>query len=294
MAAIPAEYRAQRYRLLDGGHSTDTMKDINLDEALALLEASPVALLITGAGGEVRGFNRAFALLLDEKGSVSLDHVQHDSSLAPLLGPERAVNWIMPDGDARWLKVERIALGDTTGMSAHFYHDITEKLRIRRERDALAAELRELSLRDERLPSLFSQHGILVSLEPLVARSRRYNCPLSVVVMGINTRNTGQPIRAAVAAVLKNQTRWADLIGCNNQHDFILVLQESTQDSALQLINKLSSQLAVTNTGLPEPVRASYGITQCQKNDNAASLLERAESALVEARSNDSGTAIAI
>jgi len=270
------------------------MKDINLDEALALLEVCPVALLITDAGGEVRGFNRAFAFLVDESGITTLDHVQHDSSLITLLGQERAINWIMPDGDARWLKVETVTLDHTAGISARYYHDITEKFRIRRERDALAAELRELSLRDERLPSLFSQHGILVSLEPLVARSRRYNCPLSVVAMGINTRNTGQPNLAAIAAVLKNQTRWADLVGCNNRHDFILVLQESTQDSALQLINKLSRQLSVTNAGLPAPVLASYGITQCQKNDDATSLLERAESALVEARNNQSGTAIAI
>lgn len=270
------------------------MKDINLEEALALLETCPVALLITGAGGEVRGFNRAFALLIDESGVTTLDHVQYDSSLAPLLGRERAVNWIMPDGDVRWFKVETVTLGDTAAISARFYHDITEKLRIRRERDALAAELRELSLRDERLPSLFSQHGILVSLEPLVARSRRYNCPLSVVAMGLNIRNADQPTLAAVATLLKDQTRWADLIGCNNRHDFILVLQESTQDSALLLVNKLGNQLSVRNTALPEPVRASYGITQCQKNDNAASLLERAESALVEARNNRSGTAIAI
>ncbi len=108
------------------------MKDINLNEALALLEVSPMALLITGADGEVRGFNRAFALLIDENGIAALDHIQHDSSLAPLLGPERAVNWIMPDGDVRWLKVESIVLDDTTGISVRFYHDITEKLRIQK------------------------------------------------------------------------------------------------------------------------------------------------------------------
>ncbi len=222
---------------------------------LALLEASrrPVD---HRCGWRSARLQSCLRLLVDETGIVSLDHVQHDSSLAPLLGLERAVNWIMPDGDVRWLKVESVVLDNSSGISARFYHDITEKLRIRKERDALAAELRELSLRDERLPSLFSQHGILVSLEPLVARSRRYNCPLSVVAMGIESRNTAQPMLAAVAAVLKNQTRWADLVGCNNRHDFILVLQESTQDSALQLIDKLSSQLSITNS---EPAGTGTG-----------------------------------
>jgi len=48
------------------------------------------------------------------------------------------------------------------------------------------------------------------------------------------------------------------------------------------------------NEAAETPVTACYGVTQCQKNDDAASMLERAESALTEARRNDSGTSIAI
>jgi GGDEF domain-containing protein len=46
--------------------------------------------------------------------------------------------------------------------------------------------------------------------------------------------------------------------------------------------------------GQADTVTACYGVTTCQKNDNAEEMLARAEAALEEARSNHSGTAIAV
>ena len=40
------------------------MKDISLKQALALLDISPVAILLTGADGRIHGCNLAFAELL--------------------------------------------------------------------------------------------------------------------------------------------------------------------------------------------------------------------------------------
>jgi GGDEF domain-containing protein len=83
-------------------------------------------------------------------------------------------------------------------------------------------------------------------------------------------------------------------VGCNTRHDFILVLQESTRDAALRLVDKLAAEITRMNEAAETPIVACYGVTECQKNDDATAMLERAESALTEARRNDSGTAIAI
>jgi len=144
------------------------------------------------------------------------------------------------------------------------------------------------------LGSLFSRHGILVSLRPLVARSRRYNSPLSVVTMRIDTSADTGNARSRIAHLLRDQTRWADLVGCNAERDFILILQETTRDAAELLVRKLAAHLERMNADAENPVQACYGITQCQKNDDEASILERAESALAQACCNPSGTAIAI
>jgi len=188
--------------------------------------------------------------------------------------------------------VTTAVLPGASGSSARFYEDITEKLRLKKERDELGRKLAAQSLNDEEIPSLLSRHGVLVSLEPLVARSRRYNSPLSLVVMGLSVKPEHQ-LLTRVTFLLKDQTRWADRVGCNEQREFILILQETTRDAALQLVEKLATQLASIETG-EGALTACYGLTECQKNDNAASLLERAEAALFEARGNQNGTAIAV
>lgn len=272
------------------------MKDLALNEALNLLDNAPVAMLLQDADGRVRACNRAFADLAGISAEDIAGNAPHDELLAPLLGNSTLIHWITADGNERWLTMETVTIDHSPGAMARFYLDITEQLRLRKQCDALAGELSEQTIRDERLPSLLSRRGILVSLEPLVARSRRYNSPLTIVTMGISTEpESGRDeLLPGAVAVLKDQTRWADLIGCNRARDFILILQETSQDAALQLVEKLDEQVELMRASSDSSLQACYGITQCQKNDNATELLERAEAALAEARINDSGRSIAI
>jgi GGDEF domain-containing protein len=270
------------------------MYNTSLKTAHSLLDSCPVALLLVAENGDIRGFNQTFRALLGGAADTLMDAPQPDGLITPLLGPATVVNWVMPDGDERWLAVATASIEDAPGISARFFTDVTEKLRLKKERDALQVKLREQALQDEQFPSLLSRFGIQVSLEPMVSRSRRYNAPLSIITMGVETAGDRDQTLRKIVSLLSDQTRWADLLGCNANHDFILVLQEPMQDSALILVDKLAAQITRLNESAETPVAACYGVTQCQKNDDAASMLERAESALAEARRNDSGTSIAI
>lgn len=269
------------------------IKHLTREEATSLLNASPVAVLLLDRSDRLYGFNDAFARLLGDAVAgldATVDNLHNDGLLAGLLeGP--LVSWIMPDGDTRWLNVETTIVN---GLTAHFYQDVTEKLRLKQERDVCTADLQDQSLRHATLTSVLNRRGILVSLEPLVARSRRYNSPLSVVVMGTHTGPVHDALQRKLSYLLKDQTRWADLVGTNEQRDFILILQETTQDAALQLVEKLSAQLGHLGAGQGTVPTACFGVTSCQKNDDAESLLERAEGALREARGNHCGTTIAV
>ena len=259
---------------------------LTLEQATALINASPLATLLLDGDGSVQAWNAAFAGLLGEAAEAPGDEL-----LAPLLGPGTVLSWVMPDGDERWLAVETATLEDC---SVRFYQDVTEKLRLRQERDSCSAQLQDQSLHDATLTSLLNRRGILVSLDPLVARSRRYNSPLSVVAMGLEAGIAIDKTRVQISYLLKDQTRWADLVGCNHDGEFILILQETTQDSALLLVEKLTAHLKRISEDRGTAIGACYGVTQCQKNDNAELILERAEGALAEARNNQSGTAIAV
>jgi hypothetical protein len=269
------------------------MHDIPLQTTRALLHNCPLALLLVADDGAICGFNRAFRMLVGDTADTLKNATQPDGLITPLLGPGTVINWITPDGDERWLAVSITTLAEAPGLSARFYTDVTEKLRFKKERDSLQTRLAEESLKDGLLTSLLSRYGIQISIEPMVARSRRYNAHLSIVTMSIETDGDRDKTLRNIVSLLSDQTRWADLVGCNANQDFILVLQETTQDSALVLVDKLAAQIERLNETADNRLSACFGVTQCQKNDNAASMLERAESALADARSNESGTSIA-
>ena len=270
------------------------MHDITLPIAHALLDNCPLGLLLVSDDGVVRGFNQAFRNLVGDAADTLKNATRPDDLITPLLGPASVINWITPDGDERWLAVSITALAETPGLTARFYTDVTEKLRFKKERDSLQTRFAEESLKDSRLTSLLSRYGIQISLEPMVSRSRRYNTHLSIVTMGIETDRDRNNTLRNIVSLLSDQTRWADLIGCNANQDFILGLPETTQDSALLLVDKLATQIERLSASAENRINARFGVTQCQKNDDAVSMLERAESALAEAHSHESGTVIAI
>jgi GGDEF domain-containing protein len=263
------------------------LNSLTLEEAKTLMDACPLAILLLDASGSIRACNRAFASLtgvVSEMTATGPEELRKEGLLEPLLGSGTLVNWIMSDGDERWLAVETRPLTGPDGGMARFYVDVTEKLRLREERDGLRAELKQLSLKDETLTSLMNRRGLLHALEPLIARCRRYDRPLSVVAMGLGAQEERQKLLVKISFLLRDQTRWADLLGCNDDHDFLIILQEATRESALRLVEKLTVQL--------KQISASYGVTQCQHDDTAETLLERAETALGEARTQPTGSVI--
>jgi diguanylate cyclase (GGDEF)-like protein len=271
------------------------LNSLTLEEAATLLDACPVAILLLDSSGSMRACNRAFASLtgvVSDTAAIAPEELRKEGLLEPLLGSGTLVNWIMPDGDERWLAVESRPLTGSEGGTARFYVDVTEKLRLRKERDGLHAELKQLSLKDETLTSLMNRRGLLHSLEPLVARCRRYDRPLSVIAMGLDAQEERQKRLVNISYLLRDQTRWADLLGCNDNHDFLIILQETTRESALRLVEKLTAQLKHVSASASSPASACYGVTQCQHDDDTETLLERAEAALSEARTQQKGTVI--
>ena len=269
------------------------MKYIEPESALQLLKHMSQPMLLLDNSGTVCGFNHAFQALVGENSADAEDITLDPGLLQPLLGTSTLVNWIMPNGDECWLAIEIVNVPGMPDTQARFYSDITEKLRLREERDALQQELAEQALYDPDIHSLLSRRGLLVSLAPLVARCRRYNNPLSIIALS-TMQSDGQPaMLAEITGMLRDQTRWADLVGLNNDKAFILVLQETARDAAMQMVEKLSSEVASLVDGDTTQLAARYGITECRKNDDADSFLERAEQALAEAADNDSGRAIA-
>ncbi len=259
---------------------------IDLTLALQLLQSGPTGILLVNGQGRIRWLNET---LLGWLGMTSAELVGKDLHTLPhpelqqlLLCGERL--HLQPHlGPERWLSCKQVALDGRPSHSlvVHYFLDDTPQ-------EHLSHQLREQSLSDT-LTGLPNRRALMLALEPQVSRCRRYNSQLSVVLMAINgsggpDNNTLDTQRLAVSRLLKDQLRWADLIGCSDEGEFILVLPETSEDDAQKLVQKLSGQLTQLHGNNVSRFSACFGIAAWRKSDDASALLRRASLALAETR----------
>lgn len=260
--------------------STDS---IDLTLALQLLQSGPTGILLLNGRGRVRWVNDT---LLNWLGVTGADLVEKDSQsvahpeLKQLFECVARLHLQPRHAPERWLSCHQITLDSRPNHSlvAHYFLDDTPQ-------EHLSHRLREQSLNDA-LTGLPNRRALMLALEPQVSRCRRYHSQLSVVLMGVDSDGArdNDMQRLAVSRLLKDQLRWADLIGCGEAGEFILILAETSEDDARKLVQKLSTQIAQLPNADGSPMSASFGVTAWRKNDDASTLLHRANLTLAESR----------
>jgi diguanylate cyclase (GGDEF)-like protein len=262
-------------------------------DAVALLEGCPHALLLIDRDGRLRGYNQAFINLLggDEDMLRGDTNASRNMLLAPLLAASGRLRWVTSNGEERHLLIRTLETPGESLTIAHIYEDITDRVSLEKRLDQLAAQVQSLSLRDSTLTSLYNRRGTLLTLEHQVARSRRYESPLSLMMIGVATDCDRPALLQRIAQLLRDQLRWADIVGCTQEHDFILVLQETSIAAGLKLADLLSDRISQIADIDPDcRVSRWIGLCECRKNDTAETLLRRSEEALGEARRDQPGT----
>lgn len=131
--------------------------------------------------------------------------------------------------------------------------------------------------RAPRDPGLLEESAIDSVLQAEVSRSRRYHNPLTVVLV----RVLGGALRD-IARLLRDQVRWADLIGRREADELLLVLPETDAFAATQLVRKLEAALLrdVANGDSGLRLAVCFGVAEWRRGDNVRFLLERARSDL--------------
>jgi len=273
--------------------------NLSAQHALALIEHSPFPLLIMDKQGRVLSYNPAFAQLVGSSQAAELlerrfaDLGHHPARL--LLGSETTICWTGRQGERRHFEITTISLDHDDAVRARVYFDISRQVELKLAHDTLNEELRQNILTD-RITGLLNHRGVMLALEPQVARCRRYNSPIAVVMMDVTCEENGDSVRLHVARLLKDQLRWADLIGCSEQREFMLILPETTPEAAVRLADKLTQrveEMAAKELG-GQPVESCYGVTGWRRSDSADTLLNRAGRALSQARSAQNQHAVAL
>ena len=263
--------------------------------ATEALANAPIGVLILDKTGHITWLNQALERLLAIDGEQLVG--KNQESIEPywrnlLFAPEPTLlleaTTTRPD---RWLQTWRSKL-HAAGGTIHYYTDITDLQNIREDRARLSEELAQHVTRDS-VTGLPNRQALLQGLEPLVSRSRRYHNPLSVIRLRVDNLSdieaefgmgNGDIALTAIAQMLKDQMRWADLIGRFDKDEFLLVLPETNLDAATQLLNKLRQRLEAlspgSRSGHPINLVAQFGAAGWMLGDDRAKLLRRAREML--------------
>jgi diguanylate cyclase (GGDEF)-like protein len=256
----------------------------------ALLEATPAGILLFDDHDRIGWAN---ARMSDITGLPveELKNLDRESAIQHRLDvlfdkPEKLE---LPDTGrhtARCLECHYETLTSPGGESIRvaFYLDKTEQC-------ILEERVKSLSLSDD-LTGTLNQRGLLRDLERLVSRSRRYDNHLLVMMLEFDMPKGEQADNFIldVSRCLREQVRWADIIGRFAENSFLLLLPETDIEAAQGLAQKIFEQLEKipVSEGMEVRPKIYCGVSQWQRGNDVNMLLERVGAALASARGNDS------
>jgi len=252
-------------------------------------KASPVGLMALNSKGYICGVNPA----LETVTGLSATHFsEHNRESLPssihrvLLGDDDLLHLHGP-GLECWLQRETRELEAVDGeaITLLYFQNVTEACQLRQQNDHLLRQMEELSITDA-LTGLTNRRALTHMLDTQITRSRRYQNPLSLALAEIlpqNSETISDELILTVSNYLRDRLRWADVLGRWDGGRFMLMLPETSEESARTLIENISNgvtDLATTGGQQPPEFRLRFGLVEWCKGLDTKCLTQQAEHAL--------------
>lgn len=158
---------------------------------------------------------------------------------------------------------------------------------------AVRADLHRLMLLDP-LTGIGNRRHLTQSLTAEVARAHRHQRPLTVAFFDIDYfkrindtlgHGVGDRVLIQVANNLTATLRTSDHLGRFGGEEFVLILPETTLESALPLIERMRENMQLVKVpGLDWQVTLSAGAAEIRSGEDAEALLRRSDAALYRAK----------
>ena len=197
----------------------------------------------------------------------------------------------MGDASDRWYECISQKLSGVDGLAElSCFVDATHH----EERDSLRRIYSDLHdpERIDPVTGLFKKAAVRQELTAQVSRSRRYNNPLSIIMLRIALQDEEQPVVAElerqralrnISRMLRDKLRWVDIVGCWGKSEFLLVLPETPAEPATNLAKKIRGYIERLKP-VHEPVEpvlpVRIGVTEWRRGDDPKSLVGRVEQEL--------------
>lgn len=260
------------------------MAEIRFNQAL--FDACPTGMLAIDDEVCIRWANPALETMLNlsVKELVGKDKNTLPEGLHALFDETDMLHLSLNGDGERWLhrEVRQVEDGSQATLRLHFYQDISQQVEAQRESEALRQRVEDLTITDE-LTSMANRRATLQSLDAQVTRSRRYGNLLTLCALrlshpdGADVALPDQSI-LVLAQYLRERLRWADVIGRFEDQLFLLLMPETNEEDAANLLQQIVQECrdgALKDLGEnPLPVM-EIGVAGWSKGDDPQRLISR-------------------
>jgi diguanylate cyclase len=200
----------------------------------------------------------------------------------------------------------------TKEIQDHAQHEVVQRQKTQQQLDELTAKVKEMehesnelktkldmaktqALRDT-LTNLPNRVAYKERIDAEIARWRRYQTPLTLVVWDIDHfksindsfgHKAGDKALVIIAKQLSENCRQSDFISRFGGEEFVMLLANTSKESALTLANQLRKRIEQTgfnSNGSSISITISCGITEFIAGDTDEAAFERADQALYKAK----------
>ena len=253
----------------------DQNLDINMaTQALAL---APFGVCITDENDQLVYGNKTLFQIFQVEDSEQTQDLAQLPALADAIKNKEAYIELDAQNDMRKRTIKCWHHESTGKANTYFFLDVTDKKALHTEKTQLEDELSRLSTRDK-LTGLPNKIALLQGLEPLISRSRRYSNPLSVVHLDLDIEGADdhESDILRLSHMLRDQMRWADMIGRLDESKFLLILPETPEDAANILVDKLNAKITALKEHNGLDINTYFGVANWTTGDDSRLLLKRA------------------
>jgi two-component system, cell cycle response regulator len=223
--------------------------------------------------------------------------VEDDDAVEDASGPP-AIKAPMQLGEQVLGHVALSVRGATHADDAAFVRVIARELAGPVRMASLVEESQRLATVDP-LTGLMNRRAFLAAMQTEVARAERYGYAVDVVMLdvdhfkAINDRHghaVGDAVLAATGALLRREARRSDIVARWGGEEFLVALHGATdrgaEIAAERLRAALEALVVYDADGARVSLSASFGVASWRGGDTVDALIDRADRAMYEAKSN--------
>lgn len=257
---------------------------LSLNTAVTALEHCPWGVLLFNDTGELAWVNRHGTAMLADAGVAPQGLRSADLMGRLITGPEGLT--MLGDSDRAVGLSQQSLVCDGKSYTAWYLSDLGQLRQERLERLQLQEKLQQEAMYNP-ATGLLTRTSLLKNLDLLITRSRRYENPLSLIMLRVaefSAKAEREQVLLAVGHALRDQMRWVDMISRADDDNFIIVMPETVAELVPPLVRKIRERLESLSVpygnGKPCIVRAEFGVASWCKGDDSQLLLRRLEDSL--------------